>query len=289
MLEWVIDKVDLVLIMSVNPGFGGQGFIDSALRKIEQARRLIDASGRDIRLEVDGGIKVDNIARAAAAGADTFVAGSAIFGQPDYKAVIDVDARRRCATDARRPGYRRSMRRASTTDVVVRLTPSMAPISSSSASSRAVRLGAQQRQVVELAADAAQLAQFGQRRQALGDQPRGLRAGGDADIGLDAAVGLVLRQPHRVADDHDCFSSRARRASTVVRATPSWRARSAALLRALACSSAIRRRSSVSSSEAAMAADCVAAGSPGNRGVGRRARGNNPLPGRRPSWPTFAS
>jgi ribulose-phosphate 3-epimerase len=88
-LEWVIDKVDLVLIMSVNPGFGGQSFIDSALRKIEKARRLIDASGRDIRLEVDGGIKVDNIRRVADAGADTFVAGSAIFGKPDYKAVID--------------------------------------------------------------------------------------------------------------------------------------------------------------------------------------------------------
>jgi ribulose-phosphate 3-epimerase len=88
-LEWVIDKVDLVLVMSVNPGFGGQSFIDSALRKIEQARRIIDATGRDIRLEVDGGIKVDNIRRVADAGADTFVAGSAIFGQPDYKAVID--------------------------------------------------------------------------------------------------------------------------------------------------------------------------------------------------------
>jgi ribulose-phosphate 3-epimerase len=88
-LEWVIDKVDLVLIMSVNPGFGGQAFIDSALRKVEQARRLIEASGRDIRLEVDGGIKVDNIRRVADAGADTFVAGSAIFGQPSYKAVID--------------------------------------------------------------------------------------------------------------------------------------------------------------------------------------------------------
>ncbi|WP_164962528.1 ribulose-phosphate 3-epimerase [Rubrivivax sp. JA1026] len=87
-LEWVIDKVDLVLIMSVNPGFGGQSFIDSALRKIEKARRIIDASGRDIRLEVDGGIKVDNIRRVADAGADTFVAGSAIFSQPDYAAVI---------------------------------------------------------------------------------------------------------------------------------------------------------------------------------------------------------
>lgn len=88
-LEWVIDKVDLVLIMSVNPGFGGQSFIDSALRKTEAARRIIDASGRDIRLEVDGGIKVDNIRRVADAGADTFVAGSAIFGQADYKGVID--------------------------------------------------------------------------------------------------------------------------------------------------------------------------------------------------------
>ena len=88
-LDWMIDEIDLVLIMSVNPGFGGQGFIDSALRKIEQARKRIDASGRDIRLEVDGGIKADNIARVAAAGADTFVAGSAIFGKPDYKGVID--------------------------------------------------------------------------------------------------------------------------------------------------------------------------------------------------------
>ena len=88
-LEWTLDKLDLVLIMSVNPGFGGQGFIDSALRKIEQVRRLIEASGRDIRLEVDGGIKVDNIRRVADAGADTFVAGSAIFGQKDYRAVID--------------------------------------------------------------------------------------------------------------------------------------------------------------------------------------------------------
>jgi len=88
-LEWVIDKVDLVLIMSVNPGFGGQSFIDSALRKTEAARRIIERAGRDIRLEVDGGIKVDNIRRVADAGADTFVAGSAIFGQPDYRAVID--------------------------------------------------------------------------------------------------------------------------------------------------------------------------------------------------------
>ena len=88
-LQYVIDKVDLILIMSVNPGFGGQSFIPSALRKIEQARKLIEQTGRDIRLEVDGGIKVDNIRRVADAGADTFVAGSAIFNQPDYKAVID--------------------------------------------------------------------------------------------------------------------------------------------------------------------------------------------------------
>jgi ribulose-phosphate 3-epimerase len=88
-LDWLIDDIDLILIMSVNPGFGGQSFIDSALRKIEDARRRIEASGKDIRLEVDGGIKVDNIRRVADAGADTFVAGSAIFGKPDYKAVID--------------------------------------------------------------------------------------------------------------------------------------------------------------------------------------------------------
>ncbi len=88
-LDWVIDDIDLVLVMGVNPGFGGQSFIDSALRKIEAVRTRIDASGKDIRLEVDGGIKVDNIRRAADAGADTFVAGSAIFGQPDYRAVIE--------------------------------------------------------------------------------------------------------------------------------------------------------------------------------------------------------
>jgi ribulose-phosphate 3-epimerase len=87
-LDWLIDDIDLILIMSVNPGFGGQGFIDSALRKIEQARRRIEACGKDIRLEVDGGIKADNIRRVADAGADTFVAGSAIFGQPDYATVI---------------------------------------------------------------------------------------------------------------------------------------------------------------------------------------------------------
>ena len=88
-LDWVIDKVDLVLVMSVNPGFGGQSFIPSALRKIEQVRRRIEASGRDIRLEVDGGIRTDNIRAAADAGCDTFVAGSAIFGERDYRAVID--------------------------------------------------------------------------------------------------------------------------------------------------------------------------------------------------------
>ena len=88
-LEYVLDKVDLILVMSVNPGFGGQSFIDSALRKLAQARRLIDASGRDIRLEIDGGIKIENIRAAADAGADTFVAGSAIFGQHDYRQVID--------------------------------------------------------------------------------------------------------------------------------------------------------------------------------------------------------
>ena len=87
-LDWVIDDIDLVLIMSVNPGFGGQSFIDSALRKIEDVRRRIDATGKDIRLEVDGGIKTDNIRRVADAGADTFVAGSAIFGKPDYPGVI---------------------------------------------------------------------------------------------------------------------------------------------------------------------------------------------------------
>ena len=87
-LDWVINDLDLILIMSVNPGFGGQSFIDASLRKIEAVRRRITASGKDIRLEVDGGIKVDNIRRVADAGADTFVAGSAIFGQPDYKTVV---------------------------------------------------------------------------------------------------------------------------------------------------------------------------------------------------------
>jgi ribulose-phosphate 3-epimerase len=88
-LEWSIDQLDLILVMSVNPGFGGQSFIPGALKKIERVRTLIDASGRDIRLEVDGGIKTENIRAAADAGADTFVAGSAIFGQPSYAAVID--------------------------------------------------------------------------------------------------------------------------------------------------------------------------------------------------------
>jgi ribulose-phosphate 3-epimerase len=88
-LEWTIDKLDVILLMSVNPGFGGQSFIDHTLRKAEQVRKLIDQSGRDIRLEIDGGVKADNIRRIADAGADTFVAGSAIFGKPDYKAVID--------------------------------------------------------------------------------------------------------------------------------------------------------------------------------------------------------
>ena len=87
-LDYVIDKVDMVLLMSVNPGFGGQKFIPSALDKLRQARRMIDESGLDIRLEIDGGVKVDNIGEIAAAGADTFVAGSAIFGSDDYAATI---------------------------------------------------------------------------------------------------------------------------------------------------------------------------------------------------------
>ena len=87
-LEWVIDKVDMVLIMSVNPGFGGQSFIPAALAKLRRARELIDASGRAIRLEIDGGVKIDNIRQIAEAGADTFVAGSAIFGTDDYRATI---------------------------------------------------------------------------------------------------------------------------------------------------------------------------------------------------------
>ena len=87
-LKYVMDKVDMVLLMSVNPGFGGQSFIPSTLGKLREARQLIDASGLDIRLEVDGGVGPGNIREIAEAGADTFVAGSAIFGQPDYAEVI---------------------------------------------------------------------------------------------------------------------------------------------------------------------------------------------------------
>lgn len=88
-LDYIIDKIDIILLMSVNPGFGGQSFIPSTLKKLQQTRKRIIDSGRNIRLEVDGGVKVDNIAEIAKAGADMFVAGSAIFGEPDYKAVID--------------------------------------------------------------------------------------------------------------------------------------------------------------------------------------------------------
>lgn len=88
-LDYVMDKLDVILLMSVNPGFGGQSFIPETLNKLRQVRKLIDDSGYDIRLEVDGGVKVDNIRDIAAAGADMFVAGSAIFSQPDYAAVID--------------------------------------------------------------------------------------------------------------------------------------------------------------------------------------------------------
>ena len=88
-VDWVLDKIDMLLLMSVNPGFGGQKFIPSTLDKLKQARKIIDDSGLDIRLEVDGGVGVANIREVAAAGADTFVAGSAIFSQPDYKQVID--------------------------------------------------------------------------------------------------------------------------------------------------------------------------------------------------------
>ena len=87
-LDWTLDKIDLVLIMSVNPGFGGQRFIPGALDKLREARKRIDHSGRDVWLEVDGGVKVDNVAEIARAGADTLVAGSAIFGSDDYKATI---------------------------------------------------------------------------------------------------------------------------------------------------------------------------------------------------------
>jgi ribulose-phosphate 3-epimerase len=88
-LEFIMDKVDLILLMSVNPGFGGQSFIPKTLDKLRAVRKMIDESGRDIRLEIDGGVKVDNIKEIAEAGADMFVAGSAIFNQPDYKEVID--------------------------------------------------------------------------------------------------------------------------------------------------------------------------------------------------------
>jgi len=87
-LQYVIDKVDMILIMSINPGFGGQSFIPMTYEKLKQARKMIQASGRDIRLEVDGGVKIDNIADIAASGADTFVAGSAIFGSTDYAQTI---------------------------------------------------------------------------------------------------------------------------------------------------------------------------------------------------------
>jgi len=87
-LDWTLDQVDLVLLMSVNPGFGGQSFIPHVLDKVRRVRNMIDDSGRDVRLEVDGGVKVDNIAEIAAAGADTFVAGSAIFGSTDYRGTI---------------------------------------------------------------------------------------------------------------------------------------------------------------------------------------------------------
>ncbi len=88
-LDHVLDKLDMILLMSVNPGFGGQSFIPSALDKLRQVRKIIDDSGFDIRLEIDGGVKTDNIREIKEAGADTFVAGSAIFGKPDYKKVID--------------------------------------------------------------------------------------------------------------------------------------------------------------------------------------------------------
>lgn len=88
-LKYVLDKIDMVLLMSVNPGFGGQKFIPGALDKLREARKLIDDSGRDIRLEIDGGVKIDNIGAVAEAGADTFVSGSAIFSTQDYKATIE--------------------------------------------------------------------------------------------------------------------------------------------------------------------------------------------------------
>ena len=99
MLDWVLDELDMVLLMSVNPGFGGQAFIPSTLDKLRRVREMIDNSGRDIRLEIDGGVKADNIREIAAAGADTFVAGSAIFGAADY---ADVIARMKAEVDAAR-------------------------------------------------------------------------------------------------------------------------------------------------------------------------------------------
>ncbi|WP_027069689.1 ribulose-phosphate 3-epimerase [Novilysobacter defluvii] len=98
-LDWVLDELDMVLLMSVNPGFGGQAFIPSTLDKLRRVREMIDNSGRDIRLEIDGGVKADNIREIAAAGADTFVAGSAIFGAADY---ADVIARMKAEVDAAR-------------------------------------------------------------------------------------------------------------------------------------------------------------------------------------------
>ncbi|QGX39078.1 ribulose-phosphate 3-epimerase [Permianibacter aggregans] len=96
-LDYVMDKLDMILLMSVNPGFGGQSFIPATLDKIRQVRERVEKSGRDIRIEVDGGIKVDNIAEVAKAGADTFVAGSAIFGKKDYRGIID-EMRKQLAT-----------------------------------------------------------------------------------------------------------------------------------------------------------------------------------------------
>ena len=100
-LDYVMDKLDFILLMSVNPGFGGQAFIPGTLHKLQEVRQRISASGRNIRLEVDGGVAVDNIAEIAAAGADTFVAGSAIFGSPDYAATIAAMRRRLAGEQAR--------------------------------------------------------------------------------------------------------------------------------------------------------------------------------------------
>ena len=108
-LDYVLDKLDLILLMSVNPGFGGQSFIPSALDKLRQVRERIDRSGRNIRLEIDGGVKVDNIAQIAQAGADTFVAGSAIFGQKDYRAVVS--AMRAIGSEKAAPESRRRLGR----------------------------------------------------------------------------------------------------------------------------------------------------------------------------------